>query len=291
MIDLLEPHDLVFATYRGHGEAVVKGSDLGRLMAEIMCKTTGLCNGQGGSMHLADPDVGLMMTNAIVGAHLPIAGGAALSATIKKTSEVVVCFFGDGAACEGEFFETLNLAALWKVPLVFVCENNGIAISVPSEKMQATPDIADRARGVGIDPFIVDGNDVVAVRDAMTKAVAHARSGAGPAFIECKTVRWTHHSGITAKKAGSAAPKEEWRAVDPIERFENALLAWSVMSRAEMNEVLRECEAEVGRARAEAEAAPSPGAETVYNNIFAEEPGTGLVAAGAGSASDARGGE
>jgi TPP-dependent pyruvate/acetoin dehydrogenase alpha subunit len=270
VIDAMAPDDRVLATYRGHGEAVAKGCELTSLFAEIMCRETGLCKGKGGSMHLSDPSVGLVMTNAIVAAHLPIAGGVALSCAIKKTSDVVVCFFGDGAACEGEFFETLNMAAIWRVPLVFVCENNGLAISVPTEKTQATPDIADRARGFGIPATVVDGNDVLAVRDAMDRALAGVRGGDGPTFIECKTVRWTHHSGFAARRTDTEAVEEQWRTVDPIVRYENALDAWGVMSRDEMEQVGLAVKEEIERARAEAEKAPAPGPNTIYEDVFAD---------------------
>ena len=171
-IDAIEPSDLVLATYRGHGEAIAKGVDPDAIMAELMCRSTGVCKGKGGSMHLAEPSVGLVSTNAIVAGHIPMAGGVALSAKLRATGQVVLCFFGDGASCEGEFFETLNMATLWKVPLVFVCENNGAAISVPTSKSQATPDIADRARGFGMPAAVVDGNDVLAIRVAVSGAAA-----------------------------------------------------------------------------------------------------------------------
>src|SRR5688572_12269328 len=146
----LRPDDLVLATYRGHGVALAKGSDPKHIMAELLTRTTGCCKGRGGSMHLCDVSTGFLGTNAIVAAHIPIAGGVALSLKLRKSLQVAVCFFGDGASCEGEFYETLNMAALWKVPLVLICENNGYAISVPTKLSQSTPDIADRARGFGI---------------------------------------------------------------------------------------------------------------------------------------------
>ena len=173
----LAADDLVFATYRGHGEALIKGVEPVSMMAELMGRATGVCKGKGGSMHLSEPSVGLVSTNAIVAGHIPMAGGAALSCQFRGSGQVVLCFFGDGASCEGEFFEAMNMAMLWKVPLVFICENNGIAISVPTAKSQATPDIADRARGFGMPASIVDGNDVVAVRAAVAEGVARARSG------------------------------------------------------------------------------------------------------------------
>src|SRR4051794_21486382 len=192
----LRPDDLVLATYRGHGIALAKGSDPKHIMAELLTRTTGCCQGRGGSMHICDVKNGFLGTNAIVAAHIPIAGGVALSAKLRKTGQVVLCFFGDGASCEGEFFETLNMASLWKIPLVLICENNGYAISVPTRLSQSTPDVADRARGFGMPGVIVDGNDLFAVRDVTSDAVQRAREGGGPTLIEAKTIRWERHSAF-----------------------------------------------------------------------------------------------
>ncbi len=206
-------------------------------MAELMGRASGVCKGKGGSMHLSEPAVGLISTNAIVAGHIPMAGGAALSCAFRGTGQVVLCFFGDGASCEGEFFETLNMSMLWRVPLVFICENNGVAISVPTSKSQATPDIADRARGFGMPASIVDGNDVLAVREAVGSAVARARAGDGPAFVECKTVRWERHSAFSAGGADPVEQRRRWQRVDPIPRYRASLLAWGVADEAEIERV------------------------------------------------------
>src|SRR5579872_5523822 len=167
----LGPTDLILATYRGHGECLAKGADPKSLMAELFGRATGCCKGRGGSMHLCDVSHGILGTNAIVAAHIPIAGGVALACMLRKTGQVTVCFFGDGATCEGEFFETLNMSSLWKLPLVLMCENNQYAISVHVSKSQSTLDIADRAKGFGMRNAIVDGNDPIAVFDEASKAV------------------------------------------------------------------------------------------------------------------------
>jgi pyruvate dehydrogenase E1 component alpha subunit len=267
-ISAIRADDLVLATYRGHGEALAKGLDPVAVMAELMCRATGVCKGKGGSMHLADPDKGLVSTNAIVAGHIPIAGGVALSVKHRATGQVVLCFFGDGASCEGEFFETLNLATIWDVPLVLICENNGWAISVPTSKSQATPDIADRARGFGIPASIVDGNDPLAVRSSVLSCVERARGGGGPSFLECKTVRWERHSALSAG-ADQAAGREAWQRVDPIPRFRNALLAWGVASEDALDAIDQEAIDEAARARREAEAAPFPAPGSVHEDIFA----------------------
>jgi pyruvate dehydrogenase E1 component alpha subunit len=268
-IDAIEPSDLVLATYRGHGEAIAKGVDPHAIMAELMCRSTGVCKGKGGSMHLAEPSVGLVSTNAIVAGHIPMAGGVALSAKLRATGQVVLCFFGDGASCEGEFFETLNMATLWKVPLVFVCENNGAAISVPTSKSQATPDIADRARGFGMPAAVVDGNDVLAIRVAVSEAAARARDGHGPSFVECKTVRWERHSAFSAGGTDQAAARAAWQRVDPLVRYRRALIAWQVAADADLDGVDSEARAEAARARSAGEAAPHPDPGSIHEDIFA----------------------
>lgn len=264
----LQSGDMLLATYRGHGMALAKGADPGRVLAELLTRETGCCKGRGGSMHLCDVDKGFIGTNAIVGAHIPIAGGVALSAKLRGTGQVVVCAFGDGASCEGEFFETMNMASLWKVPLIFLCENNGLAISVPTRLSQCTPDIADRAKGFGIPSVIVDGNDVLAVRESVADAANRARTGGGPTFLECKTVRWERHSGFSA---GGDNPEEaqRWKTVDPIPRFRNLLHERGISPEA-IAEQDAWAKAEIDRAVEFAMASPAPGLETLYEGTFAE---------------------
>jgi acetoin:2,6-dichlorophenolindophenol oxidoreductase subunit alpha len=268
-LSTLRPDDLVFATYRGHGEALIKGVEPVSMMAELMGRATGVCKGKGGSMHLSEPSVGLISTNAIVAGHIPMAGGAALSCRFRRTGQVVLCFFGDGAACEGEFFEAMNMAMLWKVPLVFICENNGIAISVPTSKSQATPDIADRARGFGMPAAIVDGNDVLAVRVAVAEGVARARAGDGPTFVECKTVRWERHSAFSAGGSDPAEQRRAWQRVDPIPRFRKLLVAWEIATETDLDDLDTGIRAETRSIREEAERAPFPEADSIYEDIFA----------------------
>jgi len=219
----LEPTDQVFATYRGHGHAIAKGLDPKNLLAELLCKQTGCCGGRGGSMHLCDVEKDFWGTNAIVAAHIPIAAGTALANKLKNNGRVTVVYFGDGASCEGAFFETLNMATLWKVPLVLVCENNGFAISVPTTLAMPIEDIAQRAKGFGLPGVVVDGNDVLAVHGAISAAVTRARAGNGPTLVECKTVRWERHSAISAGKYENEEEAMKWKKADPIPRFEKVL--------------------------------------------------------------------
>ncbi len=219
----LESTDQVLATYRGHGHAIAKGMDVKTMMAELLCKETGCCGGRGGSMHLCDMEKDFWGTNAVVAAHIPIAGGVALANKLRKNNRVVVVFFGDGASCEGAFFETLNMATLWKVPLVFVCENNGFAISVRTEWAIPLQNIAQRADGFGLPGVTVDGQDPLKVYDAVTEAVARARRGDGPTLVECKTTRWERHSAISAGKYENEEEAMKWKRNDPIPRFETVL--------------------------------------------------------------------
>jgi len=219
----LEPTDQVFATYRGHGHAIAKGLDPNSLMAELLCKETGCSGGRGGSMHLCDVEKDFWGTNAVVAAHIPIAGGMALSNKLRENNRVTVVYFGDGATCEGAFFETLNMAVLWKVPLVLVCENNGYAISVPTHMAIPIENIAQRADGFGLPGVTVDGNDPVQVFNAMSTAIARARNGEGPTLVECKTVRWERHSAISAGKYENEEEAMKWKKADPIPRFAGVL--------------------------------------------------------------------
>jgi TPP-dependent pyruvate/acetoin dehydrogenase alpha subunit len=239
-------------------------------MAELMGRRTGINGGKGGSMHLSDPTRGLMTTNAIVAGHIPHAGGVALSCQFRKTDQVVLCLFGDGAACEGNFFETLNMAMLWRVPLVLICENNGYAISVPTAKSQATADIADRARGFGMPAVIVDGNDVLAVRSAVLDGVKRARDAGGPTFVECKTLRWEYHSGFSS---GVSKGGEERRAArercDPLRRYWRSLTAWGLVSDQDVDRIESEQRVWAKDVRASAERGPPTGVESIWNHLYA----------------------
>jgi pyruvate dehydrogenase E1 component alpha subunit len=265
----LDPADFVLATYRGHGAALAKGTDPRRLMAELLTRTTGCCRGRGGSMHVCDVEKGFLGTNAIVAGHVPIAGGVALASKLRGGSGVTVCFFGEGATCEGEFLETLNMAALWNLPLILICENNGFAISVPASASQSTPDIADRASGFGIPGVIVDGNDVLAVKGAVSRAAGRCRHGDGPTLIECKTVRWERHSAFSSGKYANPEEAQRWKTVDPIPRFQKALIQHGVSL-----ENLAAGEARANQIVAEsvqyAIDSPYPDAASVYEGIYAE---------------------
>lgn len=264
----LQSTDQVFATYRGHGHAIAKGLDVKSLMAELLCKETGCSGGRGGSMHLCDVEKDFWGTNAIVAAHIPIAAGMALANKLRKNGRVTVVYFGDGATCEGAFFETLNMATLWQVPLVLVCENNGYAISVPTHMAIPIANIAQRAEGFGLPGVTVDGNDPIAVHEAMSAAVERARDGGGPTLVECKTVRWERHSAISAGKYENEEAALAWKKADPIPRFAKVL-----NERGVTDEQLDACRQRAQQVNDEAlefaKDSAYPGAETVADYVFA----------------------
>ncbi|HVF11348.1 MAG TPA: thiamine pyrophosphate-dependent dehydrogenase E1 component subunit alpha [Abditibacteriaceae bacterium] len=264
----LQPTDQVFATYRGHGHAIAKGLDPNSLMAELLCKATGCSGGRGGSMHLCDVDKDFWGTNAVVAAHIPIAGGMALANKLRRNNRVTVVYFGDGATCEGAFFETLNMAVLWQVPLVLVCENNGYAISVPTHMAIPLENIAQRADGFGLPGITVDGNDPVEVFNAMSTAVSRARDGAGPTLVECKTVRWERHSAISAGKYENEEEAMKWKKVDPIPRFEKALREQGLPA-TELEARREQAKAVNDEALEFAKDSESPAPETVAEFVFA----------------------
>jgi len=241
----LNPDDYVTSTHRGHGHCIAKGANLDLMMAELMGKETGYCRGRGGSMHICDLKLGILGADGIVGGGIPIAVGAGLSGQYKKSSQVTLCFFGDGASNQGTFHESLNLAALWKLPIVFICENNLYAITTPSSQALAVPDVAARAAGYGIPGRVVDGNDVLAVYDAASQAVNAARAGHGPSLIECKTYR---HEGHWLGDPIIYRTKEElakWKKKDPITAFEVVLEKGHVLSRGQIQTIHNEIKAQV----------------------------------------------
>jgi pyruvate dehydrogenase E1 component alpha subunit len=241
----LQPDDYVFATYRGHHHAIARGATPEGCLAELMQRSTGVCKAKGGSMHLTQADHGMLGSYAIVGAHLPMAAGAAWSARLRRTSQVAVAFFGDGATNIGVFHEALNLASIWKLPVIFVCENNRYMEYTPIDEVTSVPNpAADRAAANGMPGVLVDGNDVVAVHDAMAEAVDRARSGNGPTVIEALTYRHYGHSRTDPGKYRPEAEVAEWMARDPLIVGRQRLL-------------------EVGATEAEIEAVDARAAETV----------------------------
>jgi pyruvate dehydrogenase E1 component alpha subunit len=268
----LSPTDRVTSTHRGHGHCIAKGADIRRMMAELFGRATGYCKGKGGSMHIADFAVGMLGANGIVGGGLPIACGAALAAQLEGKGAVTVCFFGDGAAAEGEFHEALNIASLWKLPILFVCENNQYAANNAVGVQHPRVDIASHAGPYDMPGVIADGNDVIAVREATGAAVARARRGEGPSLLECKTYRWHFHAMRSAVPPETRASDEieSWKARDPIARFEQHALDRGLLSAAEIEAIRARVHADLDEAVAFAEQSPFPDPKDLLVDMFAE---------------------
>ena len=221
----LTDKDYISSTHRGHGHCIAKGVDPKRMMAELFGKVTGTNKGKGGSMHIADMSRGMLGANGIVGASVPLSVGAALSATRKGEDNVAVAFFGDGATNQGVVHESMNLAAIWKLPVIFVCENNQYAESTPVEYATAIPNMADRAAAYGMPGVIVDGMDIFAVYDAAGEAIGRARSGQGPTLMECKTYRYYGHTSMDNPQSyRTKEEEEEWWERDPLKQFRERVI-------------------------------------------------------------------
>jgi pyruvate dehydrogenase E1 component alpha subunit len=269
----LAPDDQIISTHRGHGHCIAKGADLDRMMAELYGRATGYCKGKGGSMHIADFEKGMLGANGIVAGGIPIVTGAGLAAQLTGNGRVAVCFFGDGAANAGPFHESINIAAAWKLPVIYVCENNLYAAQTAQMATHAMPDVAGRAAGYGIPGVVVDGNDIFAVHAAAGTAVARARAGEGPTLIECKTYR--HRPHTERKGQPDYRPSDEvalWvsDARDPIARLVAHLRSQQgQLTDDEWNEMDRAILARIESAVAFARASPFPKPEAATEDVFA----------------------
>jgi pyruvate dehydrogenase E1 component alpha subunit len=266
----LRTDDYITSTHRGHGHCVAKGADLKRTMAEILGKKTGYCKGKGGSMHIADFNIGMLGATAVVGAGLPIAVGAGLSIKLRRTNQVVVCFFGEGASNQGTFHESINLASVWSLPILFVCENNLYAMGTRQSRIMNIKNIADRAAGYGIPGVTVDGNDVLAVFEASQKAVNIARKGGGPTLIECKTYRHKGHSRVDPARYRPREEVDEWMAKDPLKLFRARLVKERTASEQELQEIEVAVADEIEEAVRFATESPYPASEEALEDVYAE---------------------
>jgi len=273
----LNPDDYITSTHRGHGHLIAKGGELDKMMAELYGKETGYCRGRGGSMHIVDVGLGILGANGIVGAGTQIAAGAGLSSKVRDSGQVVVCFFGDDASTEGMFHESMNLAALWNLPVIFMCENNLYGQFTPYEKHTRVPNVAAKAAAYGVASAIVDGNDVLAVRDATDEAARRARSGGGPTLIECKTYRWHGHMEGDVYAYRTAAEVEEWKEKCPIAGLRARAIAEGIASQEEFDAIDEKVEAAVSAAIEFAESSPDPDPSTATENVYAAEPRTGAA--------------
>src|SRR5215467_7001305 len=269
VMQALRPTDYVTSTHRGHGHTIAKGGDPKKMMAELLGRATGYSGGKGGSMHIADMDKHMLGANGIVGGGMGLATGAALTARLQQTGSVAVCFFGDGALEQGILHETTNLSAIWKLPVVYVCENNQYAMSTRSDWSVAGGDPASRAAAYGIPGKTVDGMDLVAVHAAAHEFVERARRGAGPAYLVCTTYRYHGHHAADPLNYRERAEVERWRLVDPIERVKQAVLERGELTATDIAQLEQGVDGEITAAVEFARNSPEPSADQLMTDIYA----------------------
>lgn len=267
----LNKGDYVFSNHRGHGHYIAKGGELKSMIAELYCKETGCSKGRGGSMHLIDTSVGFMGSSSIVAGSIPIATGAALSSVLHKDKKVSVVFFGDAASEEGVLFESMNFAALKKLPVVYICENNFYSVCSHQSARQANCDISMRPKAFAIPSYHVDGSDVIEVYLKSKKAIEYARSGKGPSFLECRAYRWRAHAGAGDPQKEAYRKAEEWSdwmGKDPVKQFENALIKKGVITSKEIKEVKEKIDSDISGAFEFAKKSPLPEKEELEKYLF-----------------------
>ncbi len=264
----LRSDDYIVSTHRGHGHLIAKGGKTDKMMAEIFGKKTGYCKGKGGSMHIADPDIGMMGANGVVGAGIPIADGVATASLLKGTDQVTLCFFGDGACNTSRFHEGLNMGSSWKLPIVYIIENNLWMVSTRTTDVMNITDLSSRAAAYGIPGVAIDGNDVLAVYETVKEAVARARKGAGPTLIECRTYRWHGHFEGDAQLYKPKEEIEAWMKKDPLPRYEKLLIDAGNLTPEEAAEIKRVMLGEIEKAVKFAEESPAPDPEEITQDVF-----------------------
>lgn len=264
----LTDQDYITSTHRGHGHGIAKSGDLKSAMAELMGKETGFCKGRGGSMHIADLKRGNLGANAIVGGGIPIAVGGALAQSYLGKDNVTITFFGDGASNQGTFHESLNLASVWKLPIIFMCENNEFGMTVPQKQSTSVKDISVRAVGYDMPGVTVDGNDVYAVYEATKKAIEHAKAGNGPTLIEAKTYRWRGHWTGDPEVYRTKDEVSEWIAKCPIERMKAKMLEDGIAEESELTDIENKALSDVKEAIEFSTNSPEPDPATVMDNVY-----------------------
>ena len=268
----LNDDDYITGNHRSHGHPIAKGGDVNRAMAELFGKRTGYCKGKGGSMHLADFSIGILGESGILGSALPVAVGAALASKLRKETKVVIPFFGDGASNEGSCHETMNLASVWQLPVVFVCENNQYAVTTSYEDSVSVENISDRASAYNMPGVLVDGQDAIAMYEATSAAVERARKGEGPSLIEGRTYRYREHSEgidrILREPYRSEEEVEAWRARDPIKLHQEHLLEAGVANQAEIDEIAEDVGTVIAGALQFARESPNPEPEELFDDLF-----------------------
>ncbi|PIV54758.1 pyruvate dehydrogenase (acetyl-transferring) E1 component subunit alpha [Candidatus Desantisbacteria bacterium CG_4_10_14_0_8_um_filter_48_22] len=265
----IRPDDWIASTHRGHGHAIAKGGVISELMAEIFGKVTGCCKGKGGSLHLCDPATRNLGATGIVGANIPVAVGAALALKKDKSENVVLCYFGDGAINQGVFHESMNMAAVWKLPVLFICENNLYGMSGAVNRVTTTNDLYTRSSAYGVPGEAVDGMDVLAVKEIVMKYAEKARKGEGPSLIECKTYRYYGHSRSDPRAYRTKDEEKEWQAKDPILKFRSKVILAGIISEAVCDDIRAEVKQEIEDAVRFAMNSPWPKPEEVTEDLFA----------------------
>ena len=265
----LVPDDYILSTHRGHGHCIAKGADVARMLAEFFGKETGYCRGRGGSMHIADIDTGNLGANGIAGGGLPIAVGVGMGIRAQRQARVCMVFFGDGAANEGAFHESLNMASIWKLPIVFLCENNKYGMSMDVARAMAVPNVADRAAAYAMPGATVDGNDLPAVAAAAREAIERARAGLGPSLLECKTYRWRGHSKSDRNLYRTREEIDAWKERDPIARLEAELVAQGRFAPDALAAIRAQAQKAIDDALEFAKASPSPDPADLTRDVYA----------------------
>jgi acetoin:2,6-dichlorophenolindophenol oxidoreductase subunit alpha len=268
-IAAIEPGDFIIHHHRGHGHTIAKGADITLMMAEFIGKEPGYCKGHGGSMHIADIDGGNLGATGIVGSGLPTSVGIGLALQMQKSDRVLLSFFGDGAANIGEFHESMNMASVWKLPMVFICDNNQYGMSMPAEKSMNIRHVAERASAYGIPGVTVDGNDVLAVYHAVKKAVDRARAGEGISLVENLTYRWRGHSKSDRNLYRTAEEIKEWQQNDPIVRFAKLLIECRVITQLEFDQLDKKCKDTITQAAETAASFPEPDPSNMEAEVYA----------------------
>ncbi len=268
-IAALRPDDLIIHHHRGHGQTIAKGADVTLMLAEFLGKEPGYCRGRGGSMHIADIPGGNLGATGVVGSGIPTSVGIALALQMRRTDKVLLSYFGDGANNLGEFHESLNMAAIWKLPVVFICENNQYGMSGPMKKMTAVPQVSTRAISYGIPGETVDGNDVVAVYRATQTAIERARAGLGPSLIENLTYRWRGHSKSDRNLYRTQEEIDAWKQRCPIRRFKKVLVEAGLMTDEAVEAIDRAAKATIDRAAEEAQTFSEPSPDNLEDEVYA----------------------
>jgi len=265
----IKNEDYITSTHRGHGHCIAKGADLNKMMSELLGKETGYCRGKGGSMHIADVGTGNLGANGVVGGGIPIACGAGITIKMKKLKRVVLCFFGDGAVNQGVFHESLNLASVWDLPVVFICENNLYAMSTATKIAFKIKDLSLRAASYGMPGVKVDGNDVLKIYEEVIKAASRARDGRGSTFIVCDSYRWKGHSRSDAERYRTKKEVMEWKKRCPIERFKKYLLDRGYLNREVAEQIEGEVNLSIQEAVDFAQKSPFPSLKTLQQDVYA----------------------